>query len=47
MVSHEVAEEFGKEHEVSAHAIHKFVAKALEKYNADVAYMYESHKDIS
>lgn len=47
MVSHETVEEFKKEHEVSAHTIHRFVAKSLEKYNSDAAYLYDTHKDIS
>lgn len=47
MVSHEVSEEFRKDKEVSAHEIHKFVAKSLEKYNPDAAYMYDTHRDIS
>lgn len=47
MVSHETTQEFKKDKEVSAHEIHKFVAKALKKYDPDAAYMYDTHKDIS
>lgn len=46
MVAHEATEEFRKDKEVSAHVIHRFVAKALKKYNPDVAYMYDTHRDI-
>jgi len=47
MVAHEVTEEYKDVHEVSAHSIHKFVIECLEKYNPDVAYMYDTHRDIS
>lgn len=47
MVAHEVSEEFKDVHEVSAHSIHNFVVKSLKKFNKDVAYMYETHKDIN
>jgi hypothetical protein len=47
MVQHEAEEEFGKESEISAHMIHKFVAGSLKKYNQDVSYMYDTHKDFS
>ncbi len=46
-VAKEVTKEFASVHEVSAHSIHKFVAENLEKYNKDVAYMYDTHRDIS
>ena len=47
LVSHEVAEEYKTVHEVSAHTIHNFVTKSLRKYNSDVAYIYDTHRDIS
>lgn len=47
MVTKEVTDEFEEVHEVSAHSIHKFVTNSLKKYNKDVAFMYETHKDIS
>jgi transcriptional regulator NrdR family protein len=46
MVAHETTEEFRKVKEVDAHTIHKFVAKTMKKYNADAAYMYDTHRDI-
>ena len=47
MVSHEVTQEYKKVHEVDAHKIHEFVVKELRKYNKDVSYIYDTHKDIS
>ncbi len=47
MVAHEVTEGFKDAHEVSAHSIHKHVTESLKKYNKDVAYMYDTHRDIS
>lgn len=47
MVSHEVSDEFKTVHEVSSHSIHNFVVKSLKKYNSDVAYIYDTHRDIS
>ncbi len=47
MVAHDVTEEFGKAQEVTAHSIHKFVSESLKKYDKDVAYMYNTHRDIS
>jgi len=32
---------------VTAHQIHVQVAKSLRKYNKDVAFMYNTHRDIS
>lgn len=46
IVSEGVSKEFGNVHEISAHAIHKFVSDSLKKHNKDVAYMYETHRDI-
>jgi transcriptional regulator NrdR family protein len=31
---------------VSSNIIHKHVVKSLEQYNADAAYMYDTHRDI-
>lgn len=46
-VTDEVVSEFKDVHEVSAHSIHEFVSNSLKNYNKDVAYMYDTHKDIS
>ena len=47
MVSHDTTTEFKKIHEVDAHTIHKFVVAELKKYSKDVAFIYDTHKDIS
>ena len=47
MVAHDVGHEYKDVHEVSAHSIHKFVVQCLEKYNKDIAYIYDTHRDIS
>ncbi len=46
MVTHEVLDTLKNEKEVQAHRIHVEVVKILKKYNPDVAYMYDTHKDI-
>lgn len=46
-VAKEVSREYKDVHEISSHSIHAFVTKEIKKYNKDVAYMYETHKDIS
>ncbi len=32
---------------VTAHQIHKFVAKELRKHSKDASFMYDTHRDIS
>ncbi len=46
MVTHEVLDALKKEKDIQAHKIHEEVVKTLRKYNPDVAYMYDTHKDI-
>ncbi len=36
-----------KKHIVTSIQIHKFVAKELRKHNKEVAFMYETHRDVS
>ena len=45
-VTKEVKETLRGADEVSSNIIHKHVAKSLEHYNADAAYMYDTHRDI-
>ena len=45
-VTREVKEALHGTDEVSSNIIHKHVVKSLEHYNADAAYMYDTHRDI-
>jgi transcriptional regulator NrdR family protein len=47
MVSDEVEKELKDVKEMDAHKIHKLVTQSLKKYNSDVAYIYDTHRDIS
>ena len=47
MVSDEVEKELKDVKEIDAHSIHKQVTKSLRKYNADAAFIYDTHKDIN
>lgn len=46
MVSHDAHEQFKLSPEVQRHAVHKTVVVLLEKYNTDVAFLYDKHKEL-
>lgn len=46
-VSKEVAERASTSEELSAKNLHSWVVQSLEKLNKDVAFMYDTHRDIS
>jgi len=32
---------------VTGHQIHEYIVKSLKKYNKDVAFMYDTHRDVN
>ena len=45
-VSNQIKKWMEKKDKAGAHQLHKEVVKALKKHHADVAFMYDTHKDI-